>query len=171
MDFNSTLSILGTIASLIGAWIAIREVKKAKSLKSEIESIKKELNSKLKSKELNDLLSDAKRIRTILINYKLRLDIESDKNASKANLKDIVSEGIDIKSNFMDFNLFVSKLNDNGIVIRKIEGITYDYEELIKNFNEISKDNIFEKVKSILVNLNNFILKLNDDLNAKIFES
>ncbi|MEY3423270.1 MAG: hypothetical protein RIR48_3600 [Bacteroidota bacterium] len=157
MDFNLILSLSGTIASLVGAWIAIREASKAKSIKKEIVSIKKDLNNKLKSKELNDLLSDAKRIRTILLNYKIQIDIES--------------EGIDINSNIKDINHFVSKLNDNGNEIKKIEGISNDYEELVKNLNKLTKENIFKMAKSIYANLNNFIPRLNDDLNSKIFDN
>ena len=135
------LSIIGSVVSIISAVVAVYQAIKARNAATAAEEAKSSIQKQTSTLNLQELLSHAKRIETLLIK------LTSDKSTP--------AKGRNFKKDHEALENFVSFLNDNQSVHPDKELcklILSEYEWLVANFRTEPKpyDEILYHVRRII---------------------
>ncbi len=144
MDVMGILvTIIGTIASLFGAYIAFNEAKKAKSSAEKAEEMRNAIATEQRKISLSELLTETKKIMTVTI--KMATSANPEKKLSGLNYQ----KSIDQVRKYID----VLKENSHYISYEKRKEVEQEYTtietklvELAKETNQIKKYEIGDDI-------------------------
>ncbi len=166
MEFNSTfainsIGILGTIASLVGAYLSIRSEKKARNSATLAEKARDQVIHKQQTTSLVTVLNESKRVQKIFFKYSLApndrqsvLGVDFDKDANELQViitlfnesRGIITSGteLDADSVYHELNTLLkgftnaddSQLKTHGHRIRlKLDDIIYKIQKSVDDRN------------------------------------
>lgn len=159
-----SIGVLGSIASIWGAYEAIQARRKAITAAQRAEAARDSILSKQKTTDLSEILFEAGNSRQIFAKYNIP---KSGRGLTGINFSD------DVQS----FQNFIFQFNDNKLIIEQIEGfdseLTYkEMNRLLGNFsNSKTNDEKRDVAIQIRVLLDDIIFKLKnaiDERNGKI---
>lgn len=156
MDTNSVISILGSLASIVGGGFAWWQFKRAKKIADQIrvDRVRRELP------ELKHIAESSREDIKKLISY-----LQSEKQSRGLNLEDVLKT----------IQNLIEKFNDNKHLFNDNSDIQTEFENLIKSFDEYKKIiDTKEKLKSandIYKYINNIISEINKSFDEKIIQA
>jgi|GEM_PF-3135813 len=115
------ITVLGTIGSLVGAYIALKEAKKAKSSAEKAEEIRNTIATEQRKISLSELLTETKKIMTITI--KMATSASPDKKLSGLNYQKSIEQirkFIDVLKEYCHY-ISIEKINEVEQVYKAIE--------------------------------------------------
>jgi hypothetical protein len=124
---NFTLGIIGTLASLVGAWLSIKYAKQARTAAEIAERTKQELFDKQVNSELHTILIESKRVQHGFGKYRL-----PSQNRTL--------DGINHEKDIEDYQKLLSIINENKSKLTKINGFNFNtyYSKSKRTLNEFS---------------------------------
>jgi len=122
----TTISVIGSIASIFGAFYAINAEKKARKSAELAEDAKNKVLAKKKTTDLVEILYESKRIQKVFVKY------------STAQTQTIL-KGSDFNEDAKFLREFISKINENRTLINDNSEINADKyykesNELLENY-------------------------------------
>ena len=107
------VGVIGSIASIIGAWLSIKHANKAKSSAEIAEKAKEEIYNRQSSSEFSSILTEAIRVQNLFGKYRLPSQTRT-------------LDGLNHEKDIEEFQNLLFKLNENRSKISKFKEFRFD---------------------------------------------